>query len=157
MAQNKDVESIKGFLDDLWKQAQGMLAKGRRKTEEVAHTAQLKMDLYIVSSKKRDLYQQLGEYFFLSSRRKKPSAKIQQRLLAIIQEIRDIEMHEKGLRKVLKKGPRAAGKKRGRPAGAKKRGRPAGVKKAARRGRPRSRKPAPAKTVALKGAEKPTS
>ncbi len=133
MPRQNDVETIKSFLDDLWKQAQGMLTKGKRRTEEVAHAAKIKMDMYLLTSKKGDLYQKLGEDFYTSSKRRKPSVKKQQKLFSVIQEIRDIEAHEKSLKKALKKG---------RPA----------EKKVTRRGRPPGRKPA-----RLKKQTKPTA
>lgn len=111
MAKKTEAEAIRGFLDDLWKQAQGMLSKGRVRTEKAAHVAKTKMDIYLLGRKKDDLFRELGELFHASSKRKKPSGKKQQRLLAVLAEIRELEVQEK----ILRKGVRSASSEISRP------------------------------------------
>lgn len=126
MPKKADVDTIKKFLDDLWAQAQGMLSKGRVSTEKVAQSAKLKMDLYLLSGKKEDLFQKLGEAFYTTSKRKKPSSKNQQLVMSLLQEIKEIETHEKSLKKdISKKAVKTAATRprRGRPPKRKKPGR----------------------------------
>jgi small-conductance mechanosensitive channel len=154
MARKAASDSIRKFLDDLWNQAQRMLKAGKVKTEKAAQTAGVKMDLYLVEAKMADLYHQLGEVFYETSKRKNPSVRKQALLFAILDEIREIENRERSLRHDLKRrlteGRRRAEKKAEPPSPKKlAAGKATGRKKAARRGRP------PKKAAATNPASSP--
>ena len=91
MAKNADAEAIKKFLDDLMGQAHSMLSKGVARTEKAAQSAKTKLDLHILNSKKEDLLYKLGEEFYSSTKRKKPSPKKQEAMMSLLQEIKEID------------------------------------------------------------------
>jgi hypothetical protein len=135
MARRKDADAIKVFLDDLWKQAQGMLAGGERKARQAGHAARVKMDMFLLDARRESLLAQLGEAFYASSRRKNPSVRKRQKLFDLLAELRDVEAHGKDLRRALRKGAAAApAKRRGRPPGRKRAHRKPGRKPAAAKG-----------------------
>jgi hypothetical protein len=125
MAKKTEAEAIKNFLDDLMGQAHSMLSKGVARTEKAAQSAKTKLDLHILNSKKGDLLYKLGEEFYASTKRKKPSPKRQQAIMSVLQEIKEIDAYEKQLKKAVKEAARPKAKKAAR------RGRPPGKKKAA--------------------------
>lgn len=134
MPKKNEVETIKNFLDDLWKQAQGMLSKGRVSTSKVAQTAKLKMDLYLLAGKKDDIFTKLGEAFYATTKRKKASGKYQDQIMSLLKEAKEIESHEKSLKKSIAAAEGKVVKKPGR------RGRP--PKKKTARKRRKAEKPA---------------
>jgi hypothetical protein len=148
MAPRNETENIKRFLDDLWKQAQSMLGGGK-KAKNAVNAAQVKMDLYLLNTRRDDLYRKLGEAFYSSARRKNPAAKKVDAITTVMQEIREIDAHEKGLKKAARKKPRKATEPSAR------RGRPPGRKTAGKRGRPRKAAPA-SKAPKAPGASKAT-
>lgn len=118
MPRKSDAETIRSFLDELWKQAQGMLGKGKARAAQSLQTAQYKLDLYLLSGKRENLQQRLGELFYRSTKRRKPSLKKQQKLLTLVAEIKELDAHEKSLRKSLRRSEAEATvkpRRRGRP------------------------------------------
>jgi chaperonin cofactor prefoldin len=116
-----DASKIQSFLEELWSHAQGMLGQGKVRTEQAVNQAKTKLDLYLLSGKKSDLYREVGELFFLSSKKAKGAPKMQQRILSLVAELQEIELQEASLRRDLK-GTKAtapavskSGKRRGRP------------------------------------------
>jgi hypothetical protein len=124
MARRGDAENIRKFLDDLWKQAQQMLGQSRVKAVKIADAARIKMEIYLLDSKRGDIYRQLGESFYASAKRKKPSVRKQKKLISLMQELREIDGQEKSLRKSMTKKPKK------------------GIRQGALRGRRRRRKAA---------------
>ncbi len=138
MAKKAEAETIRNFLDQLWKQANSMIGVGRKRTSEFADTAKTKLDLFILSTKRDNLYRQLGEYVYTSQGKKRVAAKKSQMLTAILHELREVDLHEKSLKKSI--GTGRGRKPRAMKAGAAKAARKG--KTGAKRGRPRKSKTA---------------
>lgn len=147
MAKRAEAETISTFLDQLWKQAHSMIGAGRKKTTEIADTAKTKLDLFMLTAKRDNLFRQLGEHVYTSHGKKRVAAKKTQLLSTILNELREIDVHEKSLKKSIgqRRGrkPRAA-----QPAPAKA---AAKRKTGAKRGRPRKVKPATTSPVTAAG------
>ncbi len=106
MARRRKADEIGKFLDDLWKQARQMLGRRKVVVAKAADAARVKLEMYLLDSKRNDLYRQLGESFFASTKRKKPSVRKQKKLVSIIEELREMDGQEKNLRKAVTKRPR---------------------------------------------------
>ena len=60
----KELEKVKGALDDFGKKVVEAVKKGKGGADKVAKTAQVKIEIGSLKRQQKDLYQELGELFY---------------------------------------------------------------------------------------------
>ncbi len=154
----KELEKVKGALDDFRKKLVDVVMKGKGEADRVTKAAQMRIETGSLKRQKKDLFEELGEAFYGSY--KKPGKKDEANIAELVSNIKEIDKRIGVLNRQLKAGSKEkapASKRRGRPpkaaastgtskaAAPKRRGRPpkaaasAGTSKATapkRRGRP---------------------
>lgn len=157
----KELEKVKGALEDFRKKFVDVMKKGKGEADRVAKVAQVKIEIGSLKRQKKDLFGELGESFYKNYR--KPAKKDEETIADIVAHVSEIDKRLAGLNRDLKsaeKEEKPAAKKRGRPAAkpatgtgaaAKKRGRPA--KAAAASTAPKKRGRPPKSATAAKKAD----
>jgi len=143
----KELEKVKGALEDFGKKVVDAVKKGKGEADKVAKSAQVKIEIGSLQRQQKELYQELGELFYKNYR--KPAKKAEAAMTESVTHIDAVEKQVASLKRSLKaiKEDRQP-KRRGRPpkaetkkAAPKRRGRPpkaasSGQEKPKRRGRP---------------------
>jgi len=136
----KELEKVKGALDDFRKKLVDVVMKGKGEADRVTKAAQMRIEIGSLKRQKKDLFEELGEAFYGSY--KKPGKKDETNIAELVSNIKEIDKRISGLTRQLKAGSKdkaPASRRRGRPPKAAKAAASAGTSKAAipkRRGRP---------------------
>ncbi|UCF30455.1 MAG: hypothetical protein JSV26_10420 [bacterium] len=166
----KELEKVKGALDDFRKKVVEVVKKGKGEADRVARLAHLKLEIGSLNRQRKDLFEELGEAFYRNYR--KPGKNAEKTVADLVSHVNEVEKRLASFRRDLKaeeKVTAPARKGRGRPSkpasaktggeAPKRRGRPpksaaakSGSAAPKRRGRPP--KPAAASKAAQAGTPK---
>lgn len=155
----KELEKVKGALEDFGKRVVEAVKKGKGEVDKVAETAQVKLEIGSLTRQKKDLYQELGELFYTNFRKgsKKGEADVAEcvgHLTELDKKVAILNRELKAIKagKTVSRSGRAPKDAEGekapaKKAAAKKRGRPAKAASAVKKAEPK-RRGRPAKAAA---------